>query len=280
MCCRDFMKRLVVFAIFLNQIYCSDRFDCKFEKLDNKDFQKIIQLAEYQGDVVEIKLEHDDVKDFVKKEVDIPFALGSNHFYNCDIDEVVKKCFRKLLEKRLGLNFVLRCDVYFLLKNGTQEDIGDNYKGEIDDTNPATFFIVQPELGLSSSELMLFYIDSSNTITINTDFSIDQKINWSFKASSSWNRNSNNSLLLLTTNALWKKSRDMDFKSSVRDTASISLSRQNKINKQTYEYKRSAELSFLNNVFMTSGAGILFGFEQGKTFRLSISYNLGIKINY
>lgn len=133
---------------------------------------------------------------------------------------------------------------------------------------------------ISSSELMLFYIDNSNTITINTDFSIDQKINWSFKVSSSWNRNSKNSLLLITTNALWEKSREMDFKSSVRDSANISLSRQNKINKQTYEYKRTAEVSFRDNVFMTSGAGILFGFEQNKTFRLSISYNLGIKITY
>ena len=157
MCCCDFVKRLVVFAIFLNQIHCSDRFDCKFEKLDNEDFPKIIQLAECQGNVVEIKLEHDDVKDFVKNRVDIPFVLRSRCFYNCDINEVVKKCLRKLIEKGLGVNFVLRFDFYFLLKNGTQEDIGDNYKGEIDDTNFATFYFVPADLSLFDSDLIFFY---------------------------------------------------------------------------------------------------------------------------
>ena len=133
---------------------------------------------------------------------------------------------------------------------------------------------------ISMSELLLYYIDNSNTLTVNTDFSIDNKVNWIFKAAATWGRSSQNSILLALTKAVWKKSNEMDFKSTVRDSVNLSLSRQNKINKQTYEYLRSAEIGFTDMISVNSGAGILFGFEQDKTFKLSLSYKLGIKISF
>ena len=133
---------------------------------------------------------------------------------------------------------------------------------------------------LNTSELMLFYIDNSNTLTLSTEFSIDNNINWSFKSSAAWNRNTQKSLLLLLTKAIWKEAKQMEFNSTVRDSAAISLGRQNRINKQTYEYKRSSEIKYTENVLITSGAGIAFGFEQDKTCRLSLNYKLGIKIIY
>ena len=147
------------------------------------------------------------------------------------------------------------------------------YKFSPDD-KAATSFVI------NSNELMLFYIDNSNTLTLGTEFSLDQKINWKFKTTASWNRSTQDSLLLELTKMIWSEARQMEFKCSVKDSASIALGRQNKINKQTYEYTRSSEIKYTENVYISSGAGLTFGFEQNKTFRLSFLYNLGIKILY
>ena len=72
----------------------------------------------------------------------------------------------------------------------------------------------------------------------------------------------------------------MDFKSSVSDGINLLLARQNKINKQSYEYSRASQISFNTNVAMNSAAGLIFAFEEGKSFKLSLSYRLGIQINF
>ena len=151
--------------------------------------------------------------------------------------------------------------------------ISASYKFSPEDKN-ASYFV------LNSSELMLFYIDNSNTLTAGTEFFIDSNINWSFKSSVNWKRASQKSLLLVLTKALWKDAQQMDFKSSVSDGINLLLARQNKINKQSYEYSRASQISFNTNVAMNSAAGLIFAFEEGKSFKLSLSYRLGIQINF
>ncbi len=137
-----------------------------------------------------------------------------------------------------------------------------------------------PAFQISTGELLTLYIKDSNTLTINTDFYIDNYINWSFKTSAAWNRKSQNSLLLILTHLCWKKSNTLDLSPKVKDTVNISLSTQNKTHKEIYSYLRSSEISFLKNYFLTSGAGISFGYEQNKTFRLGLNYELGLKISF
>ena len=138
----------------------------------------------------------------------------------------------------------------------------------------------KPYFQISSGELLTFYIQDSNTLNFTTDFYIDNYINWSFKTTSTWSRKTNNSLLLVFTHLCWKKSYSLDLLPKVKDSASISLSTQNKTHKEIYSYLRSSEITFLTHFNLTSAAGISFGFEQGKTFRLGLNYELGLKISF
>ena len=142
------------------------------------------------------------------------------------------------------------------------------------ETNAAPFFQI------STGELITFYIYDSNTVNINTDFYVDNYKNWNFKTSAAWNRNTNMSLLLALTHLCWQKSTTLDLQPKVKDSISINLSTQNKTHKEVYSYLRGSEISFLTNFNLTSAAGISFGYEQGKTFRLGLNYELGLKISF
>ena len=137
-----------------------------------------------------------------------------------------------------------------------------------------------PYFQISSGELLTFYIQDSNTLNLNTDFYIDNYINWNFKTSAAWSRDTNKSLLLELTHLCWKKSNTFDLSPKVKDSLSISLSTQNKTHKEVYTYQRSSEITFLTHFNLSSAAGISFGFEQGKTFRLGLNYELGMKISF
>ena len=117
-------------------------------------------------------------------------------------------------------------------------------------------------------------------MNINTDFYIDNYINWSFKAAAAWNRKTNKSLLLALTHLCWEKSNTLDLSPKVKDSFSITLSTQNKTHKEIYTYSRGSEITFLTNFNLTSAAGISFGYEQGKTFSLGLNYELGLKISF
>ena len=135
-----------------------------------------------------------------------------------------------------------------------------------------------PYFQISTGEQLILYIYDSNTVNINTDFYLDNYINWNFKTAAVWNRKTNSSLLLVLTHLCWQKSNTLDLVTKVNDSFSISLSTQNKIHKEIYTYSRGSEISFLTNFNLTSSVGISFGYEQGKTFRLGLNYELGLKI--
>ena len=136
----------------------------------------------------------------------------------------------------------------------------------------------KPAFQISTGEILTLYIIDSNTLNINTDFYIDNYKNWTFKTAAVWSRKTQNSLLLELTHLCWKKSYELDLYPKVSDSFSISLSTQNKKHKEVYSYQRSSQIQFLEHFNLTSGAGLSFGFEQGKTFRLGINYELGMKI--
>ena len=136
----------------------------------------------------------------------------------------------------------------------------------------------KPDFQITSGELLTFYIYDKNTLNINTDFYIDNYLNWSFKTGAAWSRGTNNSLLLALTHLCWSKSKTLDLSPKVTDSVSISLATQSKVHKEIYSYMRSSEITFLTHFNLTSSAGLSFGYEQGKTFRLGLNYELGLKI--
>ena len=137
-----------------------------------------------------------------------------------------------------------------------------------------------PYFQISSGELLTIFIIDSNTLNVNTDFYFDNYKNWSFKTSAAWNRSTNQSLLLALTHLCWERSKTLDLSPKVNDSFSISLSTQNKIHKEIYSYLRSSEITFLTHFNLTSAAGVSFGYEQKKTFRLGLNYELGLKISF
>ena len=137
-----------------------------------------------------------------------------------------------------------------------------------------------PAFQLSCGELLNLYLEASNILSISSDFYLDNYINWYFKTAWEWRRKTEKSLLLLLTNLLWKKSNSLNLSPSVKDSFSISLSTQNKRHKEIYSYLRSSEISFLKNYSLNSSAGISFGYEQDKTFRLGLNYELGLKAEF
>lgn len=157
----------------------------------------------------------------------------------------------------------------------------DEYTGfvqlifKINSDTPST-----PAFQISAGELLNFFIDASNILTISSDFYFDNYINWSFKTSSSWKRKTEKSLLLILTHLVWQKSNTMNLSPTVKDTFNISLSTQNKTHKEVYSYLRTSEISFLKNYTISSGAGLSFGYEQYKTFRVGLNYELGLKAEF
>ncbi len=133
---------------------------------------------------------------------------------------------------------------------------------------------------ISSGEMLTFFIKDTDTLNINTDFYFDNYKNWKFKSSAAWSRSTNQSFLLALTHLCWAKSKELNLSPKVSDSISISLSTQNKSHKEIYSYLRSSEISFLTHFNLTSAAGLSFGYEEGKTFRLGLNYELGLKISF
>ena len=135
-----------------------------------------------------------------------------------------------------------------------------------------------PYYQISSGEMFTLYFEATNTLNLNADFYFDNYKNWNFKTSAVWSRSTNKSLLLELTHLCWKESNTLNLSPKVKDSCSISFSTQNKIHKEVYSYLRSSEITFLTHFNLNSAAGISFGYEQGKTFRLGLNYELGMKI--
>ena len=133
---------------------------------------------------------------------------------------------------------------------------------------------------ITSGEMLTFFIKDTDTLNLNTDFYFDNYKNWTFNSSAVWKRDTKQSLLLALTNLCWEKSRSLDLSPKVSDSISISLSTKNKTHKEIYSYLRSSEISFLTHFNLTSAAGLSFGYEEGKTFRLGLNYELGLKISF
>lgn len=156
----------------------------------------------------------------------------------------------------------------------------DEYTGFVQAIFKLTPDTSTPSFQISFGELLTFYIETANILTVSTDFYFDNYINWSFKTSSVWNRKTEKSLLLMLTHLVWQKSNTMNLSPTVKDTFNISLSTQNKTHKEIYSYLRTSEISFLKNYTLSSGAGLSFGYEQYKTFRVGLNYELGLKAEF
>lgn len=138
----------------------------------------------------------------------------------------------------------------------------------------------KPYYLISDVAKLLFNLDQASYVTVNTDFSLESTGALKIKAGTGWNRRVQESLLLVLTNAVWKQSRTMELKATMTDSVSFTLANSKTSHIQTYGYSHDSALEFLNNCSITSGAGLLFGFEKGKTFKLSLEYKLGAKINF
>lgn len=137
-----------------------------------------------------------------------------------------------------------------------------------------------PAFQINSGSLLTFYIDQQNALNVNADFAIDNYLNWTFKNSASWSRPSQKSLLLELTKLCWKGWVNHTLDCKVTDSLSLSLSTQNKKHKEIYSYSRASEISFLQNFNLSSAAGISFAYEEGKTLKLGLNYELGLKISF
>ena len=143
-----------------------------------------------------------------------------------------------------------------------------------DKKSDSTYYLI------SDAAKLLFNLGEQSFVTVNTDFSLESTNALKIKLGTGWNRRVDESLLLVLTNAVWKQSRTMDLKATMNDSISFSLTNTKASHIQTYGYQHDSALEFLNNCSITSGAGLLFGFEKGKTFKLSLEYKLGAKINF
>ena len=137
-----------------------------------------------------------------------------------------------------------------------------------------------PTYSVTDNAKLLFNLKDSDYLEFNSSVSFDSSKNVLVKAGTSWTRQAQTSLLLMLTNAVWKASRTMDIKPFLKESFNFNLDLAKNRHKQTYEYMHTGSLEFLNKCSVTSGAGLLFGFEKGKAFRLSLEYSLGVKINF
>ena len=140
-------------------------------------------------------------------------------------------------------------------------------------------------LVINAVDQLLFYINDLSSITLRSEANISSGLNdsttdWKVKTSAAWERDSKKSLALELTKLILPAEYIPKLKSSVKDSASVSLSRTTNIITQVYEYSRSSRLQMQPNYSLNAGASILFGFEQNKTMKLSLVYNLGLKINF
>ena len=127
---------------------------------------------------------------------------------------------------------------------------------------------------------LIFNIKDSDYLEFNSSFNFTGQGLLKVKAGSSWTHQVESSLLLALTKAVWKAAGTMDIKNHLKESFDFSLDKDKKMHRQTYRYFHDSSLEFLNACSVNSGAGIVFGFEEGKSFILSLEYSLGIKINF
>ncbi|MBR5401491.1 MAG: DNA polymerase IV [Treponema sp.] len=140
-------------------------------------------------------------------------------------------------------------------------------------------------LVINSFGQLLFYIADNSTLTLQNEESVssslyDSSTSWKVSLSASWERDTPKSLTLELTKLILAGQELKDLKTTVKDSASITIGHEQDILTQSYEYSRSSNIQFHTNYYLTSKAGLLFGYTQNKTMRLSLKYNLGLKINF
>ena len=157
----------------------------------------------------------------------------------------------------------------------------DEYNGNLNITYRFTpQSLNSPVFLISTTEKILFYIQDSNVLSVSTDFFIDSDINWKCKLQTAWERNTSKSLLQSLSTAIWPKLLQNDLNTKVKDKITIIFSRKEGQNEQSYGYMRTSQMDFMTNYSVTSGAGIKFGYEEGKTFYLTLNYTLGAQISF
>lgn len=137
-----------------------------------------------------------------------------------------------------------------------------------------------PVFLLSTTEKLLFYLEPSNILSFTSDFDIDSSINWKLKFKSGWERFSSNSLLRAISVAIWPVLLQNNLNTKVTDSINIIIAQKEEKNQQSWGYTRTSQMDFMKNYSITSGAGIKFGWEEGKTFSLALEYTLGAKISF
>ena len=215
-----------------------------------------------------------DIKDFY-----IPLSAGASFTENKSITDkgTAQACIIKLNLTNSFINLFGSNSTLHSFSWYRQEEFTNNLDTTISFTKDKA---TGPSFNISDNAKLLFNIKDSDYLEFNTAFSFDSLSNVKVKAGAGWTRQTKSSLLLILTHAVWKASRIMDIKSVQKDSLNFNLDKGKSRHKQTYEYMHDSSLELLNNCSVNSGAGILFGFEQGKTFRLSLEYKLGAKISF
>ena len=172
---------------------------------------------------------------------------------------------------------IIERNFIYIYANSSQQE----YKGNLSLTyNFTKEKPSAPIFTITDTQNINFYLIDTNIVNVKTDFSIDNFINWKFKIYTGWERISSKSLLQSLTTSIYPSSLEWDLKTKITDSITINLMRQDTINSQAYTYMRTAEMTFLDNFTVKSGAGITFGYEQNKTFSLSLNYTLGVNLYF
>lgn len=133
---------------------------------------------------------------------------------------------------------------------------------------------------LTYNEALLMYIDTKNTIKVNSDFTISGKETWQIKFGTLWTHSGKDSLLIMLPALFYNKINEMNKEVARKENLLISFGKDNGTLKQEYKYVHSCDVSLNKNITISTSLGTGFNYTQDKALSLSLDYYLGGKISF